>query len=89
MACMMRIFSESKIEKNELFDYVKSVGGEIGEIKEFQQGVISFNDSTIWIYYRDVIKCEFDEVSKFVLNNHLLNIYTEVAIEIGNGDYSE
>lgn len=89
MSCVLSIYTEECLPEEEVFNLVKDLNGEIGQIGELSQGVITKDESTIWIYYRGSnIRSKLELVEQLKKN---LNIHanTEVVIDLGHGDYSE
>jgi len=89
MSCVFPIYTEECLSKENVFNFVKELKGQIGQIGEFSQGVITKDKATIWIYYRGSdIKSEVSTIEQ-VKKLFDIDINTEVAVEIGHGDYSE
>lgn len=89
MSCMMNIYTESKLLEKDIIEFVKTLGGYILNLGNFNKGVITKDDATIWIYYRgDNIKQEKNIISK-IQNEFDIDVNTEIALEIGHADYSE
>lgn len=85
----MSIYTEEYLLKEEVFNLVKELNGQIGQIGEFSQGVITKDAATIWIYYRgSVVKSKINIVEQ-VKAKFNIDANTEVSVNIGHDNYSE
>lgn len=85
----MLIYAEEYLQREDIFDLVKELNGQIGQIGEFSQGVITKDAATIWIYYRgSAVKSKVNIVEQ-VKTKFNIDVNTEVSVDIGHDDYSE
>lgn len=89
MSVVIPIYTQYKLSKNEVFKFVKDIGGNVVKCREITEGVITHveSNSNIFIYYRgndfELKKSKLEEIkTRFGIVAN-----TEVGVDFG--EYSE
>ncbi|WP_160680876.1 hypothetical protein [Clostridium sp. C8-1-8] len=89
MSRVYSIYTEELLSMDTVLNLVKELGGGIGQVEGFKQGIIAEGNAAIWIYYRGAsIRSELGKVEE-VKKLYDINVNTEIAVDIGHDDYSD
>lgn len=85
---LLSLFFKKKINKDEIFSFLESVGGQRQKTDFIDQVVVEKSNGILWCYYRgDEFNLDLEE--ELELRKYIACVKTEIAIELSSDKESK